>query len=284
MTKEKRKISASVILAFGVLAILIIIMCFAQVICRHDPTEINLTMKCQKACLEYPFGTDDYGRCIFCRCLYATRTSVGIAFTIELISVLIGMGLGMTTAYHGGIPDQIFAAVANGLMAFPNTILIMLIAAFLGASTRNIILAMLLVDWIWYSKIARGLTLTLRERKYVQAARLNGASSATILIRYIAPEILPQLLGQFTLALGNVVLGLAGFSFLGIGIQRPTPELGIMISDGCGLIRTNLSVLLWPGLFLFIIVLDFNILGECLEQRIREKGQGEAFHAGTVED
>jgi ABC-type dipeptide/oligopeptide/nickel transport system permease subunit len=272
MIREKRKIGIPVWISIAIMALILIIMIFAKHLAIHDPTLIDLSIKLQKPSHEYPFGTDDYGRCIFCRCIFAIRNSVGIAFTIELVSVVIGMMLGMSAAYYGRLPDRLFNTVSNALMSFPSVILIMLIVAFLGASTRNIILAMLLVDWIWYARLSRSLTLSLKERKYVQAAKLNGASGGIVLLRHITPHIIPQMAGQFTLALGNVILGLAGFSFLGIGIQRPTPELGIMISDGCSLIRTNFSVLLWPGVILFIIVLAFNIVGEWLSGFLRRQG------------
>jgi ABC-type dipeptide/oligopeptide/nickel transport system permease subunit len=271
MIREKSKMQVAVMIAFAIFAVIILVMVFADAITIHDPTVVDLSAKFHAADAEYPFGADDYGRCIFCRCIFAIRNSVGIAFSIELVSVFIGMILGMNAAYRGGIVDQAFNTICNALMSFPNVILIMLIIALLGASTRNIIIAMLLVDWIWYSRVTRSLTLSLKERKYVQAARLNGASPVTILRRHIVPGIVPQLTGQFTLSLGNVILGLAGFSFLGIGIQRPIPELGVMISDGCTLIRTNFSVLMWPGLILFIIVLDMNVIGEWISERLRKQ-------------
>ncbi len=271
MIKEKRKIPVSIWISFILLALLLVIIIFADSIAVHDPTEIDLILKYHEPSAEYPFGTDDYGRCVFCRCIFAIRNSVGIAFSIEIVSAFIGMVLGITAAYYGGIWGSVFAAVSNGLMAFPGMILIMLIVAFLGASTKNIVLAMLLVNWIWYARLSRSISLSIKERKFVQAARLNGAGSLTIIRRHIAPELFSQLIGQFTLMLGNVILSLAGFSFLGIGIQRPTPELGIMISDGCGLIRTNFTILLWPGLILFVIVLNFNVLGEWISDRLRKK-------------
>ena len=271
MIREREKIPASVWFALAFLVLLLAVMLLAEPITHHDPTEMDLAHKLEGHSAAFLLGTDDYGRCIFCRCVFAVRNSVGIAFSVELVSVLIGMILGMLAAWFGGWFDQIFNLVSNALMSFPSVILVMLIVAFLGASTRNIILAMLLVDWIWYARISRSLTLSQKERKYVQAAKLSGAGTGTILLRHITPGILSQMAVQFTLSLGSVILGLAGFSFLGIGIQRPTPELGVMISDGCGLIRTNFSVLLWPGMLLFLVVLDFNVLGEWLSTRLRKK-------------
>lgn len=269
MIRKKHKIPVSVWMSLICMLILLLIIILADIIAIHDPTEMDLFMKFHGPSWEYPLGTDDYGRCVFCRCILAARNSVGIAFSIELVSAFLGMILGVTAAYFGGVWGQIFSTVSNGLMAFPGMILIMLIVAFLGASTRNIILAMLLVDWIWYARVSRSISLSIKERKYVQAARLNGANSFIIIRRHIMPELFSQLIGQFTLMLGNVILSLAGFSFLGIGIQRPTPELGIMISDGCGLIRTNFMILFWPGAILFVIVLNFNILGEWIADRLR---------------
>lgn len=269
MRNKPGKIRISVWLCMLFLAALITIILFADAFTPHDPTEVDLRLKLHAACAEYPFGCDDYGRCVFCRCIFAVRTSVGIAFAIELASVMIGLVLGMTAAYRGRIADQSFTAFSNALMSFPNIILVMIIIAFLGANTRNIVVAMLLVDWIWYARITRSLTLSLKERKYVQAAKASGATPAAILRRHIAPGIIPQLIGQFTLSIGNVILGLAGLSFLGLGIQRPTPELGIMISDGCSLIRTDFSVLMWPGLILFLVVLGFNVIGELVSERLR---------------
>lgn len=271
MIREKERIPYAIWLALAILVVLLAVMLLADTVTRHDPTEMDLAHKLEGHSAEFLLGTDEYGRCIFCRCVYAMRNSVGIAFSVELISVFLGMVLGMLAAWFGGVFDQLFNLVSNALMSFPNVILIMLIVAFLGASTQNIILAMLLVDWIWYARISRSLTLSVKERKYVQAAKLSGAGTITILRRHICPSILSQMAVQFTLSLGNVILSLAGFSFLGIGIQRPTPELGIMISDGCGLIRTNFMVLLWPGLLLFLLVLDFNVIGEWLSARLRKK-------------
>lgn len=271
MRKKKRMSVAEgmVLLALGIIISVILVGPFLVI---HDPTEIDLMNKYASACKEFPFGTDDYGRCVFCRCIVAIRNSVGIAFFIELLSVCMGTALGMLSGYLGGVVDHVLNVASEALMSFPSIILIMLIVAFLGSGTENIILAMLLVNWIWYTRVSRSLTLSLKERKYVQAAKLCGASTGTILLRHICPGLLSQMVVQFTMALGNVILSLAGFSFLGIGIQRPIPELGVMISDGCAMIRTNFMVLFWPSILLFLIVLDFNLLGEMISKRLRGKG------------
>ena len=269
--QKKEAMPLKVLLSILFLLLALIVSLFADRLAVHDPTEIDLLNKFAPQSAAYPMGTDDYGRCIFCRCIFAVRNSAAIAVGIELVSVVIGTLVGMFSSYRGGAADAVISVVSDALVSFPSMILVMLIVAFLGPKTRNIIIALLLVDWIWYARVARGLTLGLREQKYVQAASLSGASTASILARHIFPALAPQMIAQFTLCIGGVVLSLAGFSFLGIGVQRPTPELGVMISDACGLVRTNFGVLLWPCLLLVLIVLSFDILGGYIGDRLRKE-------------
>ena len=271
LSAKKKEYPRKVIASAAFVVLIIAVSLFAGSLAVHDPTEIDLLHKLAPSSATYPMGTDDYGRCIFCRCLYAVRNSVALAVSIEFVSVVIGTLVGMFSSYHGGTVDAIISVISDALVSFPSMILVMLIVAFLGPKTRNIIIALLLVDWIWYARVARGITLSLKEQKYIQAATLSGASAFSILTRHIFPGLAPQMVAQFTLCIGGVILSLAGFSFLGIGVQRPTPELGVMISDACGLVRTNFSVLLWPCLLLVLIVLSFNILGDYVCDRLRKE-------------
>lgn len=271
LSSKKKEYPRKVIASAAFVVLIIAVSLFAGSLAVHDPTEIDLLHKLAPSSATYPMGTDDYGRCIFCRCLYAVRNSVALAVSIEFVSVVIGTLVGMFSSYHGGTVDAIISVISDALVSFPSMILVMLIVAFLGPKTRNIIIALLLVDWIWYARVARGITLSLKEQKYVQAATLSGASTFSILTRHIFPGLAPQMVAQFTLCIGGVILSLAGFSFLGIGVQRPTPELGVMISDACGLVRTNFSVLLWPCLLLVLIILSFNILGDYVCDRLRKE-------------
>lgn len=260
--KKDGRMPVSVKISIIVLAVIITASLISPLIARHDPTKVDLLNKFQPCCGEYWFGTDDYGRCTFCKVLYAIRTSLGIALLTEGLSVVIGTLIGIFSAYIGGKVDYVINLICEALLSFPSLILTMVIVAFLGASTQNIIIAMLMSNWIWYARIARGMALSLKERKYVQAAEISGGKAHTIVFRHITPGVVTQMIAQFTLAIGNTILGLAGFSFLGIGVQRPTPELGVMISDACGLISTNFMVFFWPSIVLFIIVLGFNIIGD----------------------
>lgn len=258
-----------IFISFAILAVIILLGIFAPQIAPQNPSEIDLANPLAGMSLKHPFGTDDLGRCIFSRCLFGIRTSIGMAVFIAFVSVATGTFVGMFSGYAGGILDKCVCTLSNALLAFPSLILVILIIGFLGPSTNNIIVAMLAINWIWYARVARSLTLRIREYDFVQAAKLYGSGPLQIIWKHILPNLMSQMIIQFTLCIGSTVLGLAGFSFLGLGVQPPTAELGLMISEGCALIRTSVMVMLWPSLFLIGIVLTTNIIGEYAGERMR---------------
>jgi nickel transport system permease protein len=273
MMKSGRRIlsgvPAYIFISFAILAGIILLGMFAPQIAPQNPAEIDLGNPLAGMSLKHPLGTDDLGRCIFSRCLFGIRTSIGMAVFIAFVSVAAGTFVGMVSGYAGGILDKCVWTLSNALLAFPSLILVILIIGFLGPSTNNIIVAMLAINWIWYARVARSLTLRVREYDFVQAAKLNGSGPWQIIWKHILPNLMSQMIIQFTLCIGSTVLGLAGFSFLGLGVQPPTAELGLMISEGCALIQTTVMVMLWPSLFLIGIVLTTNIIGEYAGDRMR---------------
>lgn len=258
-----------IFISFAILAVIILLGIFAPQIAPQDPSAIDLANPLAGMSLQHPFGKDDLGRCIFSRCLFGVRASIGMAVFIAFVSVATGTFIGMLSGYAGGILDRFVSTLSNALLAFPSLILVILIIGFLGPSTNNIIVAMLAINWIWYARVARSLTLRIREYDFVQAAKLYGSGPLQIIWNHILPNLMSQMIIQFTLCIGSTVLGLAGFSFLGLGVQPPTAELGLMISEGCALIRTSVMVMLWPSLFLIGIVLTTNIIGEYAGERMR---------------
>ena len=223
---------------------------------------IDLNYSLAGMSFDYPFGTDELGRCIFSRCLYATRSTLSAALFISTLTIAIGCIVGVVSAYCGGIVDQIFRIVSDALLAIPSMIFVIIIVGFLGPGTKNIIIAMLLAYWIWYARVARGLAFRIKEYEYVRAAKLCGTSASGIIFRHIIPGMTTQMITQFTLLIGSSALGLAGFSFLGLGVQPPETELGLMISEGCDLIQTDFMIMFWPSAILVCIVLCLNIIGD----------------------
>jgi ABC-type dipeptide/oligopeptide/nickel transport system permease subunit len=243
----------------------------AGVIAPHDPVTIDIKNTLAPMSWDYPFGTDQLGRCLLSRCLYAIRLTFGVALLIALLTIAVGSAIGVTAAYLGGLADQIVRIVSDASLSIPSMIFVILIVGFLGPGTENIILAILLAQWVWYARVARGLALRITSYGYVRAAKLSGTGPVGIIVWHIFPGLVTQMVTQFTLLIGSTALSLAGFSFLGLGVQPPSAELGLMISDGCELIQTHAWMMFWPSLTLIIPVACLNVIGDYFSDYWRSK-------------
>ncbi|MGA1836307.1 ABC transporter permease [Herbiconiux sp. 11R-BC] len=212
---------------------------------------------------EHWMGTDGVGRDVLSRVMYGAQISLPIAVVLVVLSVIVGGVIGAIAGYAGGVVDSILMRVVDLFFAFPSIILAMAIAAALGPSLTNAVVAIVVVSWPSYARVTRSLVLSLRSSNYIAASRLLGTSSARALVREVVPNIAGPVLVLATLELGAAVLLLSGLSYLGLGAVPPTPEWGAMVSDGA---RTfsNWWVAVFPGLAIFSIVLAFNFLGDAL--------------------
>ena len=255
----KRKMT----LAF--LIIVVIMMAagiLAPIIAPHDPLEQNLVMKFSMPSLEYPMGTDNLGRCIFSRILYATRTTLGFSLLCTVLASVIGITLGVTAGYKGGVVDMLIMRLCDVLYAFPALVLVMAIVGFIGVGIFNVIIAMLILQWLWYARVSRNLAAGESVKSYIAAARLCGASDRKIIFRHILPNIIPNMLAVFTVDFGHTILAISGYSFLGLGVQVPNPEWGAMISEGRNFINTDPWLMFWPGIMILLSVIAVNIIGD----------------------
>lgn len=251
---------------FAILAILLVLISiFAPFITQGvDPAKGSLADAIMPPSAEHIFGTDKMGRDIFTRVIYGSRVSLVAAFSVVILSFVIGMILGIIAGYFRGIVDAVIMRIADMMVAFPGLVLAMAVAGIMGASIRNAIIAISIVTWPKYARMARSLVLKIRDRDYVAAAVVTGSKTPYILLRYMLPNALPTLVITAATDIGSLMLELAGLSFLGFGAVSPTPEWGLMLSEGRAYMQKAPWLMVFPGLAIFVTVVIFNMLGDSL--------------------
>ena len=249
---------------------------FAPLIAPADPLAQELAARLQPPSAAHWLGTDQLGRDVLSRLLYGARISLVIGLVVVVAAGVLGTLVGIVAGYAGGWIDEALMRFTEVFLAFPPLILAMAIAGALGPSLTNAIIAIAAVTWAVYARLARGQILSLRRREYVEAAHAIGASRARILFRHLLPNALAPLLVQASFDMGSAIISAAGLSFIGFGAQPPTPEWGVMISEGRNFISTEPWLSLFPGLAILLAVGSFNVLGDglrdALDPRLRGAG------------
>ena len=247
----------------GALIILvwILVAIFAPVLTPYPPDLVDVTMRLQPPSFVHWLGTDLLGRDVLTRLLYGARISLFTGFVVVAVAALFGTLVGGIAAYARGRIEEVIMRVTDLVFCFPPIILALAIAAALGIGTTNTIIAMLVVWWPKFARLARSLIIIQRSQEYVEAAVVVGFSPARILVRHIIPNSIGPLIVLVTLDVGNAIITFAGLSFLGLGVVPPTPEWGSMVSEGRELIE-QWWVASFPGLAILSIVLGFNFLGD----------------------
>lgn len=240
----------------------------------YNPTKMELSQKFIAPCREFIFGTDHLGRDIFSRVIEGARVSLVIAGCVVLFSAVLGVMLGMISGYVGGTVDMLIMRVVDALLAFPTIIFALALSTMMGTGQINLVIAITCIQWTRYARIARGETLMLKNAEYVEAARSIGNSTARILAKYIFPNVVPKIIILASLDIGTIILYCASLSFLGLGAQPPSPDWGVMISEGKDYIQYAPWLTLFPGLAIAISALAFNMLGDglrdLLDPRMKE--------------
>jgi peptide/nickel transport system permease protein len=241
---------------------------FASFITPHDPIEQNLKYRLLPPSLDHPFGTDQFGRDMVSRLIFGIQTSLTTGMVAALLSMIIGVCIGLMAGYFGGIIDGCIMRFTDIVLSFPSIVLTLVIAGSLGPSLINIVLAIVAVGWTQYTRVVRGLVLTLKEMDFIEAVRAMGANDFRIIFRHILPNCTGPIIVIMTLSIGNMILSIAGLSFLGLGVQPPTPEWGRMLKQGVEFMGTAPHLTIFPGLALMLTVLAFNILGDGLRDML----------------
>ncbi|MDO4479306.1 MAG: ABC transporter permease [Lachnospiraceae bacterium] len=262
-------------LIFRILALMIIIVAiFAPVFAGGiDPTEGNLMDAILPPSDTHIFGTDKMGRDIFARVIYGSRISLSASFAVVAIVTLIGTFLGIISGYFGGVVDAVIMRIADMMIAFPGLVLAMAVAGILGASIRNAVIAISIVTWPKYARLARSLVMKIRHRDYVAAAVVTGSKTPYILWRYMLPNTLPTIIITAATDIGSMMLELAALSFLGMGATPPAAEWGLMLSEGRAYMQSAPWLMIFPGLAIFITVVVFNMLGDSLRDILDPKNE-----------
>ena len=261
--QRKTKIGLAIAIIFILIAI------FAPLIAPNDPTLVDVTVKLQNPSLKYPFGTDQLGRCVFSRIVFGSRYSLFYSFTVLAITLIIGLPI--VSGYVGGKWDTAIMRVIDIFLAMPSFIIVLAIAGSFGTSGKNLILAMSMSYWANYARVSRALTLKIKGESYFQALKAGGLSHTRIIFKHVLRNIMPSIIALATVEIGTIILAIAGFSFIGLGVKPPTPEWGIMLSESRPFIQTFPQLMMYPGLTIMLIVFGVNILGEGVQDGLSKK-------------
>jgi peptide/nickel transport system permease protein len=234
----------------------------------YDPSYQDIAGRLTAPTLAHPFGLDELGRDILARVLAGARISFLVGLTVVSVSAISGTVLGALAGYFGGTVDDLVSRVIDILLAFPGLLLAIAIVAVLGPSLVNVLVALTIIGWVSYARLVRGQVLRARELEYVQAARALGADTTRILWRHVIPTAVPALVVQATLGMAGAIIGEASLSFLGLGVQPPTPSWGTMLNGGRAHILDAPHLTIFPGLAIALLVLGFNFLGDGLRDRL----------------
>lgn len=246
----------------GLVILLMLVALFSEQLAPYDPYEQNLDEAMQPPSAQHIMGTDRHGRDMFSRVLVGGKTSIYATLALVAAISVFGTVVGTLCGYYGGKVDSIVMRISDVCLAFPGLVFAMAVAALLGGGISNAVLALAVISWPKYSRVARSQTLALKSSSFVNAARLSGSSSTQIILRHILPNMLGPILVTAMLDIGTMMMELAGLSFLGLGAKPPTAEWGNMMSSGRSMLQMYPWIVLSPGIGIFISVVLFNLLGD----------------------
>lgn len=250
--------------AFVTVIVLLLVAVFGPSLAPYDPLKPNFRRIAEPPSAEHWMGTDQNGRDILSRLMHGTRISVSIGVAAVLLGLALGTSVGLVAGYFGGRVDTLLMRAIDVLLAFPGILLAILIISIFGSSVANIVLALAVFSVPTFARVSRGSALTLRTLEYVQAGRALGGSSLRVLLRHVLPNAMAPVVVYGTLRCATAILGGAALSFLGLGVSPPTPEWGLMVSQGREIMRSAPHVMVFPGLAIFVTVLAVNLLGDVL--------------------
>lgn len=258
-----------IILGAAIVALIVV----GPALAPYDPVAINIPARLSPPSSEHLLGTDAFGRDILSRLLHGAQRSLGLAFAISMIGLIVGTTIGLLAALGGRLADWAVMRTTDTFLAFPDLLAAVVIAGLMGAGTWSLIFALSLTGWMRYARVARGIGLSVQTRGYVIQARLAGLSPLAIARWHYLPSLLPSLTVVWTGMFARAILGISALGFLGFGVQPPLPEWGTMLLDARVHMRSTPLQMIWPGLAVVISVLAINLVGDTLRDAVAAKTQ-----------
>ena len=268
---KKNTIKGRLIFFLVLVAILLLVTIFANQLVPYDPYAQDLSKSMLPPSSEHLMGTDRYGRDMFSRVIVGAKVSIFSTLALVGVISIFGTIVGTLCGYYGGAVDSIVMRISDICLAFPGLVFALAIAALLGGGVSNAVIALAVISWPKYARVARSQTLALKNGPFVSAARLSGSTSMQMILRHILPNILGPILVTAMLDIGTMMMELAGLSFLGLGAQPPTAEWGNMMSGGRSMLQTYPWLVLSPGFAIFVTVVIFNLLGDTVRDYMDPK-------------
>ena len=268
---KRNTVKVRLVFFLMLVTILLLVTIFADKIVPYDPYAQDLSKSMLPPSSEHLMGTDRYGRDMFSRVIVGAQVSVFSTLALVGVISVFGTIVGTLCGYYGGVVDSIVMRISDVCLAFPGLVFALAIAALLGGGVSNAVIALAVISWPKYARVARSQTLALKSSSFVAAARLSGSTSVQMILRHILPNILGPILVTAMLDIGTMMMELAGLSFLGLGAQPPTAEWGNMMSGGRSMLQTYPWLVLSPGLAIFVTVVIFNLLGDTVRDYMDPK-------------
>ena len=270
MAKRFFQNRTAVFTTFAVLLIALIGI-FAPVIAPNDPYETNIINKFASYSVQYPLGTDQLGRCVLSRMIFGIRPTLGLAALTMAGTIGIGAVLGIIAGYFRGIAEEIIMRLVDVMLSFPSQIMVFAVVALLGVSVQNVIIANVFIKWAWYARMIRTGVMQYRDKNFVQFSRCVGMPEQFILFRHLLPSITSDLAVLASLDIGWAIINISTLSFLGLGVQAPTPEWGAMLNEAKEVLTRNPTQMLAPGIAIVALVCCFNLLGDAMRDVLDPK-------------
>ena len=258
-------------LSLGIILIIIISGILAPVIAPNSPVEVDVKLKLLGMSAQYPFGTDQLGRCVFSRILYGIRTTVFLSLITMAATITIGTLLGVISGFFRGWVDEVIMRVCDIMLSFPSEVMILAIVGILGTGISNIVIANIIAKWAWYTRMIRGIVIQYTDKNYIKFAKVSGCSTFHIIKKHLIPGAMGEIGVLATLDTGWVILNISALSFLGLGVQAPTPEWGMMLSEAKNIMTIYPQQMLPAGIAILVVVAAFNFLGDSLQDSLNPK-------------